>query len=218
MRSKEAVRDYRYFPEPDVLTLYITEEWVERVQANQPELREEKQKRYIREYDLPKYDIEILTSSKELADLFEETVRLCNAPKEVSNWIMTETMRLLKESGKDLKDTELSAECFASLLQLVLQKKINRTVAKEVFEKIFEQGMEPLAYVTEQGLLLVEQEESLQEAVEKVMQQFPQCVEDYKNGKEKIFGYLVGQTMKALGGKANPQKVQEVLKKKLDVG
>lgn len=215
MRSKEAVRDYRYFSEPDVLTLYITEEWVERVQANQPELREEKQKRYIREYDLPKYDIEILTSSKELADLFEETVRLCNAPKEVSNWIMTETMRLLKESGKDLKDTGLSAERFASLLQLVLQKKINRTVAKEVFEKIFEQGMEPLAYVTEQGLLLVEQEESLQQAIEKVLQEFPQCVQDYKNGKEKIFGYLVGQTMKALGGKASPQKVQEVLKQRL---
>lgn len=216
MRSKEAVRDYRYFKEPDVLPLYITEEWIERVKASQPELREEKQKRYVQEYDLPEYDVEILTSSKELADLFEETVRLCNAPKEVSNWIMTETMRLLKESGKDLKDTKLSAEGFASLLQLVLEKRINRTVAKEVFEKMFEQAIVPLAYVTEQGLLLVEQEESLQEAVDKVLQEFPGCVQDYKNGKEKIFGYLVGQTMKVLEGKASPQKVQEILKEKLN--
>ncbi len=218
MRSKEAVRDYRYFPEPDLLPLYITDEWMARIKANQPELREEKQKRYIVEYGLPEYDVEILTSSKELADFFEETVALCNAPKEVSNWIMTETMRMLKESGKELKETGLTAKKLASLIQLVLQQKINRTIAKEVFEIVFAQGIEPLAYVTEQGLLLVEQEESLQEAVEKIMQQFPQCVEDYKNGKEKIFGYLVGQTMKALGGKASPQKVQEVLKKKLDVG
>ena len=215
MRSKEAVRDYRYFPEPDLLPLYISNEWIARIKANQPELREEKQKRYIKEYALPKYDVEILTSSKEIADLFEETVALCQAPKEVSNWIMTEVMRLLKESGKELKDTGLNPKKFATLVQLILQKKINRTVAKEVFEIIFAQGMEPLAYVTEQGLLLVEQEDKLQEAVEKVIQDFPQCVEDYRNGKEKIFAYLVGQTMKTLGGKANPQKVQEVLKQRL---
>ena len=216
MRSKETVRDYRYFPEPDVLPLFITEDWIERVRANQPELREEKQKRYIFEYALPEYDVEILTSTKELADLFEETVKLCHAPKEVSNWIMTEVMRLLKESGKDIKHTKLNPENFSSLIMLVLQKKVNRTVAKEVFEKVFEQGIEPLAYITKQGLLLVEQEEYLEEAVDKVLKEFSQCVQDYKNGKEKIFGYLVGQTMKVLNGKASPQKVQEVLKHKLN--
>ena len=215
MRSKEAVRDYRYFPEPDLLPLYISKEWIARIKANQPELREEKQKRYITQYALPEYDVEILTSSKELADLFEETVALCQAPKEVSNWIMTEVMRLLKESAKELKNTGLTPKNFATLIQLILQKKINRTVAKEVFEIMFVQGIEPLTYVTEQGLLLVEQEGQVQQAVEKVMQDFPQCVEDYKNGKEKILGYLVGQTMKMLGGKASPQKVQEVLKQQL---
>ncbi len=216
MRSKETVRDYRYFKEPDVLPLFITEDWIERVRVNQPELREEKQKRYMLEYALPEYDVEILTSAKELADLFEETVKLCHAPKEVSNWIMTEVMRLLKESGKDIKDTKLNPEHFSNLITLVLQKKVNRTVAKEVFEKVFEQGIEPLKYITEQGLLLVDQEEYLEEAVEKVLKEFPQCVQDYKNGKEKIFGYLVGQTMKVLNGKASPQKVQEVLKQKLN--
>ena len=215
MRSKETVRDYRYFREPDLLPVYITEQWIARVKKQQPELREEKQKRYVSEYGLPEYDVEILTSSKELADLFEETVALCHAPKEISNWIMTEAMRLLKEGGKEIKDTGLCPEKFASLIQLILEKKINRTVAKEVFEIMFARGIEPLVYVTEQGLLLVEKEESLQEAVEQVLKEFPHCVEDYKNGKEKIFGYLVGQTMKALGGKASPQKVQEVLKQKL---
>ncbi len=215
MRLKETVRDYRYFPEPDLKPLLISKEWIEQLRAKQPELREEKKQRYIKEFRLSEYDADILTSSKQMADFFEGTVELLSEPKEIANWLMTEAMRLLKETGKDFKDICLTEEGLAELVRLVLEKKINRTIAKEVFELMFSREISPLAYVTEKGLLLVEDEGKLNAVIDKVLVECLQSVIDYKNGKERAFGFFVGQTMKAMEGKASPDKVRELLKERM---
>ena len=147
MRSKEDAQDYRYFPEPDLVPVVISEEWLEEVRSRQPELRDEKMARYRREYDIPEYDIEILTGSKHMADLFEETIAICSKPKEVSNWLMVETMRLLKEKNQEPEDISFSPEHLAALIGLIEDGKINRTTAKEVFEVIFAEDVDPVAYV-----------------------------------------------------------------------
>ena len=183
----------------------------------QPELRDEKVMRYQKVFGLPEYDAKILTSSRQMAKLFEDTTELCGEPKEVSNWLMTETMRLLRENGQDGEDLQLSPEGLAVLIQLVKSGKINRTVAKEVFEKMFLEQAEPLEYIKEQGLFMEEDANALTDAVLAVIKEFPQSVRDYRNGKEKAIGFLIGQTMKKLGGKANPGKVTEILRKCLQV-
>ena len=144
MRSKEDAQDYRYFPEPDLVPVVISEEWLEEVRSRQPELRDEKMARYRREYDIPEYDIEILTGSKHMADLFEETIAICSKPKEVSNWLMVETMRLLKEKNQEPEDISFSPEHLAALIGLIEDGKINRTTAKEVFEVIFAEDVDPV--------------------------------------------------------------------------
>ena len=166
MRSKEDAQDYRYFPEPDLVPVVISEEWLEEVRSRQPELRDEKMARYRREYDIPEYDIEILTGSKHMADLFEETIAICGKPKEVSNWLMVETMRLLKEKNQEPEDISFSPEHLAALIGLIEDGKINRTTAKEVFEVIFAEDVDPVAYVEEKGLGMVSDDGALREVVE----------------------------------------------------
>ncbi len=215
MRSKEDAQDYRYFPDPDLVPIIISDEWLEEIQARQPELRAEKQQRYKQEYDIPEYDIDIITASKKMADLFEETIALGAAPKKVSNWLMVETMRLLKEHEKEADELSFSAENLAKLIQMVEAKEINGTVAKEVFEQIFEQDVNPEEYVEAHGLKTVNDEGALRSVVEEVIAANPQSVSDYKNGKEKAIGFLVGQTMKAMKGKADPGAVNKMLKELL---
>ena len=215
MRSKEDAQDYRYFPEPDLVPVVISEEWLEEVRSRQPELRDEKMARYRREYDIPDYDIEILTGSKHMADLFEETIAICGKPKEVSNWLMVETMRLLKEKNQEPEDISFSPEHLAALIGLIEDGKINRTTAKEVFEVIFAEDVDPVAYVEEKGLGMVSDDGALREVVENVIRDNPQSVEDYHAGKKKAIGFLVGQTMKAMKGKANPALVNQILKELL---
>ena len=215
MRSKEDAQDYRYFPDPDLVPIIISDEWLEEIQARQPELRAEKQQRYKQEYDIPEYDIDIITASKKMADLFEETIALGAAPKKVSNWLMVETMRLLKEQDKEADELSFSAENLAKLIQMVEAKEINGTVAKEVFEQIFEQDVNPEEYVEAHGLKTVNDEGALRSVVEEVIAANPQSVSDYKNGKEKAIGFLVGQTMKAMKGKADPGAVNKMLKELL---
>ena len=215
MRSKEDAQDYRYFPDPDLVPIIISDEWLEEIQARQPELRAEKQQRYKQEYDIPEYDIDIITASKKMADLFEETIALGAAPKKVSNWLMVETMRLLKEHEKEADELSCSAENLAKLIQMVEAKEINGTVAKEVFEQIFEQDVNPEEYVEAHGLKTVNDEGALRSVVEEVIAANPQSVSDYKNGKEKAIGFLVGQTMKAMKGKADPGAVNKMLKELL---
>lgn len=207
MRSKEDAQDYRYFPDPDLTPVYISDEWLAQIRDSQPEFREEKMARYKREYDIPEYDIGIITDSKHLADLFEETVAICGQPKKVSNWLMGETLRLLKEKNMDPEDICFSPEHLAKLIGLVDSKAVNSTVAKEVFEVMFDKDIDPENYVEEKGLKTVNDEGALRKTVEEVIAANPQSVADYRNGKEKAIGFLVGQTMKAMKGKADRKSV-----------
>jgi aspartyl-tRNA(Asn)/glutamyl-tRNA(Gln) amidotransferase subunit B len=212
MRSKEDAQDYRYFPEPDLVPILISDEWLGEIKNRQPELRDEKMLRYEKEYDIPAYDAGIITGSKHLADLFEETVSLCGKPKEVSNWLMVETMRLLKEEEKEPEDIAFRAENLAGLIKLIADNKINRTVAKEVFEKIFKEDIDPVKYVEEKGLSMVSDEGLLKSTIERIVAENPASVNDYKSGKEKALGFLVGQTMKEMKGKADPGMINKILK------
>ena len=217
MRPKETTAEYRYVPDPDLVPVKIGKEWMKQICKNRPEFREEKIERYQKEFGIPEYDAEILTSSVQMARVFEQTVLLEAEPKEVSNWLMTETMRLLRENGQDGENLTLSAKDLAALIGMIKTGRINRTVAKEVFEKMFLDGTEPVAYVTEQGLFMEEDEELLLETVSRIMKEFPKSVADYHAGKEKAIGFLVGQTMKALGGKADPGAVTGLLRKCLQI-
>ena len=212
MRSKEDAQDYRYFPDPDLVPIIVTDEFLDEIKSRQPELRDEKRIRYKEEYSIPEYDIDIITNSKKMADIFEETIALGAEPKKVSNWLMVETMRLMKEHDKDADDISFSAKNLAKLIDMVDKKVINGSVAKEVFEKIFTDDIEPEKYVEENGLKTVNDEGALTKTIEEIVAANPKSVEDYKSGKEKAIGFLVGQTMKAMKGKADPGEVNRILK------
>ena len=212
MRSKEDAQDYRYFPDPDLVPIVVSEEMIEKIREKQPEFRTEKMARYKEEFDIPDYDIDIITNTKRMADLFEETVALGAQPKKVSNWLMGETMRLLKEQSMDPEDIRFSPAHLAALIAMVDKKEINSSVAKEVFETMFSEDIDPVKYVDEKGLKTVNDEGALRKTIEEVVANNPQAVEDYHNGKEKAIGALVGQTMKAMKGKADPAMVNQILK------
>lgn len=212
MRSKEDARDYRYFPDPDLMPIVISDEWIQKIKEAQPELRTEKLLRYKKEFNIPDYDAGILTSSKKLADLFEAATAICNKPKKVSNWLMVETLRLLKEKNREPEDLIFSPENLAKLVELADAGTINSSVAKEVFEHVFEEDADPVQYVEAHGLKTVNDEGALRSAITDIVAANPQSVTDYKNGKEKAIGFLVGQTMKAMKGKADPGTVNKILK------
>ena len=215
MRSKEDAKDYRYFPDPDLVSVQIDAEWIERIRKNQPEFRPEKMARYKQEFEIPDYDIEIITETKHMADIFEATVAICHQPKKVSNWLMVETLRLLKETNKDATDIIFSPKNLAKLIALTDEKVINSNVAKEIFEVMFFENIDPEKYVEEKGLKMVSDEGTLRKVIEEVIANNPQSVEDYHKGKEKAIGFLVGQTMKAMKGKADPGIVNKMLKELL---
>ena len=215
MRSKEDAQDYRYFPDPDLVPIHISEEWLDTIKEAQPEFKDEKMLRYKEEFGIPDYDINMITDSKKLADIFEETTALCNKPKKVSNWLITETMRILKEKNMDPEDIAFSPKSLARIIELADEGSINSNVAKEIFEKIFDEDIDPDKYIEENGLKQVNDEGALKATVEKVIADNPQSVADYRAGKEKAIGFLVGQTMKAMQGKANPGMVNKLLKEML---
>ncbi|WP_186423463.1 Asp-tRNA(Asn)/Glu-tRNA(Gln) amidotransferase subunit GatB [Lacrimispora celerecrescens] len=215
MRSKEDARDYRYFPDPDLPPVVISDEWIRSIRARQPELRTEKMARYQEEFKLSGYDADIITGSKHMADIFEAVTAICSKPKEAANWLMVEAMRLLKEHDMDPEKMTFSAENLAKLILLVDNGTINRTVGKEVFEKIFAENIDPEQYVEEKGLRVVNDEEELHRVIEGIVSANPQSVEDYHSEKEKAFGFLVGQTMRSMKGKADPGAVNRILKELL---
>ena len=215
MRSKEDAQDYRYFPEPDLVPIVISDEWLKKVKDRQPELRSEKLERYKKEYDIPEYDAEIITGTKKMADIFEATTAICNKPKKVSNWLMVETMRLLKENEMEAEDISFAPENLAKLIELADAGEINSSVAKEVFEEVFKNNVDPEKYVEEKGLKTVSDDGALREVIEKIVADNPKSVEDYNSGKKKAIGFLVGQTMKAMQGKADPGMVNKILKEVL---
>ena len=211
MRSKEDAQDYRYFPEPDLVPIVISDEWIAKIRAQQPELRTEKLERYKKEFDIPQYDAELITESKRVADLFEKAVELCGKPKKVSNWIMGEMFRLMKDKSMEPEDLVLSPEHLAKLIDMTDAGTISVSVARKVFEHVFTDDVDPEKYVEENGLKTVKDEGAIREAVEKVIADNPQAVADYKGGKEKALGALMGQSMRALKGKADAGAVREML-------
>ena len=216
MRSKEDAQDYRYFPDPDLTPVVISDEWIAEVKARQPELRSEKLERYKKEFDIPDYDAQIITNSKHMADLFEAATAICKKPKKVSNWLMGETLRLLKENNMDPEDLSFAPENLAKLVDLADAGTVNSSVAKEVFEQIFRENVDPEVYIEVHGLKTVNDEGALKATIEQIVSENPQSVADYKGGKKKAIGFLVGQTMKAMKGKADPASVNKILKEILD--
>lgn len=215
MRTKENAQDYRYFPEPDLLPLEISRDWIGQIRRELPELPAEKRARYRSEYGLPEYDAEILTSSREIAALFEEVTRLCGKPKEAANLIMVDLMRLLGDTGTLPEEMRVGADRIASLINLITGGRINRNTGKEVLEQIFKKDVDPEAYVMEKGLLMLSDDSLVSDAADRVLRENAKSVEDFAGGKEKAFGFLVGQVMKTLQGKANPQDVNRILREKL---
>lgn len=216
MRSKEDAQDYRYFPDADLTPVVISDEWIQKVKDSEPEFQEEKAERYKKEFEIPDYDISIITASKRMADLFEETTAICQNPKKVSNWLMGETMRLLKEKEMEPEDLTISPENLAKLIGLADRGTINSTVAKEIFEKIFEEDIDVEKFVEDNGLGTVSDEGALRDIIGKVLEENPQSVADYQAGKKKAIGFLVGQTMKAMQGKADPGMVNQILQELLN--
>ena len=215
MRSKEDARDYRYFPEPDLPPIFVSGQWISEIKGAQPEFKNEKMERYVREYNLPKYDADIITSTKKLADIFEETIKFDVSPKKASNYIMGEVMRLIKVHDMDPEDINFSPENLAKLIKLTDKSVINISVAKEIFEKIFVNDIDPEKYVEENGLKQSNNEAEVKEIVIKVIENNPQSVSDFRNGKQKAMGYLVGQAMKESKGRANPTIINKLLRELL---
>jgi aspartyl-tRNA(Asn)/glutamyl-tRNA(Gln) amidotransferase subunit B len=215
MRGKEEAHDYRYFPDPDLVPLTISSEWVEEIKKGLPELPLQKRGRFVQAYQIPEYDAGVITTSKALADYYEECVRLFPVPKQVSNWIMGDLLRLLKEDDKEVEECPVSPQQLAEMLVLIKDGTISGKIAKTVFEEMYKTGKAAKEIVAEQGLVQITNADDVTRTVEEILKNHPKEVAEYKSGKEKLFGFFVGQVMKATQGKANPQLVNDILKKLL---
>ena len=215
MRSKEEAHDYRYFPDPDLVPLKLEKEWIEGCRKQVTELPAARMQRLVSEFALSEYDAGLLTATKAVADYFEASVKLFNQPKTVSNWVMGELTRELNNSGTDASASLVSPERLVCLLQLVEQGTISLKVAREIFPEVYSSGKTPEQIVQEKGLIQVSDEGALDQIIGDVLAKNPTQVAQFKEGKQQVLGFLVGQVMKASGGKANPGKVNDLLKKKL---
>ena len=217
MRTKENAHDYRYFPDPDLPTISVSDEQIESLKISLPELPDAKRERYVKEFGLPEYDASILISSKYLAELFEKATDICKKPKEVANMIMGDLMKLLNDNGKLPEDLDMDPRAMATIINFIADNKINRTTAKKVFEKVFTDQVDPAKYIEENQLFMVSDDGAVRKTIEDIFAANPQSVADYKSGKEKARGFLGGHAMRALKGKADPamvnQIVDELLKK-----
>jgi aspartyl-tRNA(Asn)/glutamyl-tRNA(Gln) amidotransferase subunit B len=222
MRTKEFAHDYRYFPDPDLLPVAIDEKWIDEIRASLPELPGARKARLISQYDIPAYDAELLTNRKDVADYFESTLITHRNPKAIANWITGDLFRLLKDRKLDEKlyitDWPVGADNLAAMVALIDQGKISGKIAKMVFEAMADSGSSPQEIIAEKGLEQVSDAESIEKAIDQVLIAHPKQVADYRAGNQKIFGFLVGQIMKATQGKVNPQKANEILKRRLAEG
>ena len=216
MRNKEEATDYRYFPNPEVMPFLIEQKWIDNIKALMPELAHQKFERFVSQYRLSEYDAKILTESKALAGLFEEITGYCKNPKEAANWLITELLSLAKNDGKEIEDISLDPQKVATLIDLVLKNAINRPSAKDIFEKIYRDDIEPKKYIEENGLGMISDSDLLQKACEEAIAEDPDGVLKYKNGNEKVFAAFVGGVMRKMKGKANTAIVNEMLKKMLE--
>jgi aspartyl-tRNA(Asn)/glutamyl-tRNA(Gln) amidotransferase subunit B len=219
MRTKEFAHDYRYFPDPDLLPIVIDDQWIDEIKAALPELPDGRKARFMSQYGLPAYDAELLTSRKDVADYFEVALKVHGNPKATSNWVMGDLFRALKERKLDeqlyIDNWPVPSENLAALVRLIDQGTISGKIAKLLFEEMLTSGRLPQEIVREKGLEQVSDAESIEKAIEQVLRAYPKQVEQYREGNKKVFGFLVGQVMKATQGKINPQKANGILKQKL---
>jgi aspartyl-tRNA(Asn)/glutamyl-tRNA(Gln) amidotransferase subunit B len=215
MRSKEQAHDYRYFPEPDLAPLRLDEKWREQIRLTLPELPMDRRRRFVEHYGLPKYDAEVLTDEKAIADYFEATAELVQDKKLVSNWVMGEVLRVLKEKKIDIVAFQMTPAALAELLGLITNNTISSKIAKEVFDDMLASGKFAKTIVAEKGLVQVSDTSIIEKTVDEIIAAHPKEAERYRNGEGKVFGFLVGQLMKATRGKANPKIANEILKKRL---
>ncbi len=215
MRSKEEAHDYRYFPEPDLVPVIVSKESIENIGKTIPELPDAKRERFVKDYDLPAYDADMLTQSRSMAAYYEDAVRFSGQPKIVSNWMMGELMRLLNIEGRDIEDCPIKPDRLAGMIKMIGDGVISTKIAKTVFEDMYRSGKDAETVVREQGLVQVSDTGAIEAIIDEVIKANPAQAADYKAGKEKLFGFFVGQVMKASKGKANPDIVNQLLKKKL---
>jgi len=216
MREKGGVADYRYAVDADIPRIEVKGEWIEEIRNSLPELPHDKKERFIKEYDLPEYDAGVLTQSKELAAFYEETVKYAKDPKQVSNWIMGDVLRRLNDEEIEIEDLKFTPKNLADLIKLINGGKISNNIGKKVLRDMFETGKAPEVIVKEKGLIQISDEGELKDIVEKILSENEQSVIDYKNGKDRALGFIVGQVMKATRGKANPQMVNKMVKDMLN--
>ncbi len=215
MRGKEEAHDYRYFPDPDLVPVVIDETWIADIQKGLPELPLEKRERFVRDYRIPSYDAAVLTTSRALADYYEEVVRLSNEPKPASNWVMGDVLRFLNEEKRDIRDCPIRPESLAEMIRLIQDGTISGKMAKEVSEAMYRTGRSPREIIAEKGLVQITDEDALRKTIAEIIGGNPAQVEQYRSGREKVFGFFVGQVMKATQGKANPRLINDLLKKML---
>jgi aspartyl-tRNA(Asn)/glutamyl-tRNA(Gln) amidotransferase subunit B len=215
MRSKEEAHDYRYFPEPDLVPVVVSKETIEEIRKSIPELPDAKRERFVKDYGLPEYDADMLTQSRALASYYEDAAKLSGQPKAVSNWIMGELMRLLNADSKEIEDSPIKPDRLAGMIRMIEAGVISIKIAKTVFEEMYKSGKDADTIVKEQGLVQVSDTGAIESIIDEVIKANPGQYADYKSGKEKLFGFFVGQVMKASKGRANPDMVNQLLKKKL---
>ena len=216
MRSKEEAHDYRYFPDPDLVPISIDEAWIEQIRGSLPELPDQKRERFIKEYQIPEYDAEILTSTKAMANYYEECIRLFPEAKTVSNWMMGDLLKELKRDEREIEQCPVTPKHLAEMLVLIKKGTISGKIAKDVFEEMYRAGDRPEKIVKDKGWVQILDEGEIEGVIRRVMEANPKLVEDYRKGKDKLFGFFVGEVMKATKGKANPKLLNELLKEKLN--
>jgi len=218
MRGKEEAHDYRYFPDPDLVPLVISNAWIAEIEKDMPELPLGKRERFIREYQLPPYDAGVITSGRALADYYEETAKLSGKPKIAANWVMGDLLRFLNDDKRDIKDSPVLPSSLAEMIILIEAGTISGKMAKELIEEMYKSGKPPQAVIKEKGMVQITDEEAIAKVIAGVIAANPGQLAQYRGGKDKLFGFFVGQAMKATKGKANPQIINDLLKKMLSAG
>jgi len=216
MRTKEEAHDYRYFPDPDLMPVIVNDDWRENIKSLLPELPDARKNRFVENYNLPLYDAQILTSSKELADYYEAVLTETDDYKTASNWVMTDVLKLVNEKKIEINDFSVSPKNLGKLISLISRNVISGKIAKDIFPEMAENGTDPIVIVEEKNLVQITDTTALEASINKILDANPKDVQDYLGGKEKAIGFFVGQIMKETKGKANPQAVNELLKKKLE--
>jgi len=215
MRSKEEAHDYRYFPDPDLVPLRVDENWIEEARKGLPELPGQKKERFVKDYKIPEYDAEILTSTKAMANYYEECVHLFPEAKTVSNWMMGDLLKELKQDEREIDQCPVTPKHLAEMLDMIKKGTISGKIAKDVFGEMYKTGDRPEEIVKEKGWVQILDGGEIEGVIDRIVAANPKLVEDYRSGKEKLFGYFVGEVMKATKGKANPQLLNDLLRKKL---